>query len=72
MFPSMVSRLAPCLMPACGYMCCACASVELSKAETDAKYSALVPSHSGLCNSMERGTFAVGSTFFVRNVGSKM
>lgn len=59
-------------MAACSYTCCVCASAELSKAETDAKYSALVPSCSGLCNSMARGTFAVAGAFFVRNVGSKM
>lgn len=35
-------------------------------------YSALVPSRSGLCNSMEQGTLAVGGAFFVWNVGSKI
>lgn len=56
-FPSLFSSLALYLMPACDYILCTCASLELSTAETHAKCGALVPA-----------ILAGGSTFFVRSV----
>lgn len=50
-----------------------CASLELSKAETDSKYSALIPNHSGLCVTIwSTGCVAVGNTFIVNSVESRM
>lgn len=52
---------------------CACALLELSKAERESKYSALIPNRSGLCVTIwSKGCVAVGNTFVVRNVESEV